>query len=145
MAVIEGKAYWASVSVPNIKFDPVYTINLVIDDQEAQEFAAKGFKVKQLEEGPCIVIKRKVTNKKGVKNSVPKLVNKDKEPMNELIGNGSRVRVQYKPWDVSNQFGDFQGLDLQAVQVLELVAYGDSSADGAELGIKEITSEEDEF
>jgi hypothetical protein len=65
--------------------------------------------------------------------------------MNELIGIGSRVRVQYKPWDVSNQFGDFQGLDLQAVQVLELVAYGDSSADGAELGIKEITSEEDEF
>ena len=44
MAVIEGKAYWASVSVPNIKFEPVYTINLVIDDQEAQEFAAKGFK-----------------------------------------------------------------------------------------------------
>ena len=44
---------------------------------------------------------------------------------------GSKIRVQYTEYEGSNKFGDFVGLDLQAVQVLDLVEY--RSEDGAEL------------
>ncbi len=45
MATIEGKAYWASVAQPNTKFEPVYTVDLVVDDKIANDFAARGFKI----------------------------------------------------------------------------------------------------
>ena len=52
--------------------------------------------------------------------------------MDALVGNGSKVRVQYRPWQTINSYGTFKGLDLQAMQVLELVEYG--GQDGEELG-----------
>ena len=135
MALVEGNAYWASVTTPNTKFEPVYTVNLVVDDKTAKEFASKGHKIKQMDEGPSIVIKRKVTDKSGKARPAPKLVDSEKQPFNEMVGNGSRVKVQYHEWETSNQFGDFKGLDFQAMQVLELVAYGERTDDGEELGI----------
>ena len=135
MALVEGNAYWASVTTPNTKFEPVYTVNLVVDDKVAKEFAAKGHKIKQMDEGPSIVIKRKVTDKSGKASPAPKLVDSDKQPFNEMVGNGSRVKVQYHEWETSNQFGDFKGLDFQAMQVIDLVPYGERSDDGEELGI----------
>ena len=135
MALVEGLAYWASVTTPNTRFEPVYTVNLVVDDKTAKEFASKGHKIKQMEAGPCIVIKRKATDKKGNPRPVPKLVNADKQPITDLIGNGSKVKVQYHEWETSNQFGDFKGLDFQAMQVIDLVPYGDRETDGAAFGI----------
>ena len=38
MAIIEGRAYWASITVPNTKFKPVYTINVLVDDKTFKEF-----------------------------------------------------------------------------------------------------------
>ena len=64
-----------------------------------------------------------------------KLVNADKQPITDLIGNGSKVKVQYHEWETSNQFGDFKGLDFQAMQVIDLVPYGDRDTDGAAFGI----------
>ena len=58
MAVVEGLAYWASVTSPNTKFEPVYSVNLVVDEKTAKDFAARGHKIKQMDEGPSIVIKR---------------------------------------------------------------------------------------
>lgn len=135
MALVEGNAYWASVTTPNTKFEPVYTVNLVIDDSVAKEFAAKGHKIKQMDEGPSIVIKRKVTDKSGKPRPAPKLVDSEKQPLNEMVGNGSRVKVQYHEWETSNQYGDFKGLDFQAMQVIDLIPYGDRTDDGEELGI----------
>ena len=135
MALVEGLAYWASVTTPNTRFEPVYTVNLVVDDKTAKEFASKGHKIKQMNEGPSIVIKRKVTDKKGNARPVPKLVDANKQPITDLIGNGSKVKVQYHEWETSNQYGDFKGLDFQAMQVIDLVPYGDKSSDGEELGI----------
>ena len=88
-----------------------------------------------MDEGPSIVIKRKARDKSGKERPAPKLVDSNKQPMTELVGNGSRVKVQYHEWETSNQFGDFKGLDFQAMQVLDLIPYGDRSSDGEELGI----------
>jgi hypothetical protein len=40
--------------------------------------------------------------------------------------------VQYAEWETSNKYGDFKGLDFQAMQVIDLVSY--RSGDGDELG-----------
>ena len=59
----------------------------------------------------------------------------DKQPMDTLIGNGSKVKVQYHEWETTNHYGEFKGLDFQAMQVLELVEYGERIVDGEELGL----------
>ena len=144
MAVIQGKAYWASITTPNTKFEPVFSINLLVDEDVAQSFASKGYGIKQMQEGPALVIKRKVAQKNGKLNKVPKLLDSNNEELDGLVGNGSEVKVQYREWETTNHYGSFKGLDLQAVQVLDLVPYGGGGdlADGAEFGYEE---EETEF
>ena len=141
MAIIEGRAYWASITVPNTKFKPVYTINVLVDDKTFKEFKDKKCSVKELDEGKSVVFRRQVTDKNGNSRPVPKLIDKDKKPITERVGNGSLVRVQYReyPWEYSGRSGT--GLDLQAVQVLELVEAEQIAADGSELGLEEETVE----
>lgn len=141
MAVLEGKAYWASVTTPNTTFEPVYTVDLVVDGDVATDFETRGFKVKDLSikdesggaspVGRAITIKRKVNGPNGMVRNAPKLFDKNKEPMDEIVGNGSTVKVQYNEWETSNKFGTFKGLDFQAMQVLDLVPV--KSSDGSEL------------
>ena len=130
MAVIEGKAYWASVTTPNTTFEPVYTVDLVVDGDVATDFETRGFKVKDLSikdesggatpVGRAITIKRKVNGPNGMVRNAPKLFDKNKEPMDEIVGNGSTVKVQYNEWETSNKFGTFKGLDFQAMMVQNL-------------------------
>lgn len=141
MAVVEGIAMWASVLAPNERFDHMWTINVVIDEDEAKSFSALGHKVKETEMGPSIVIKRKVLDGQGNRKDAPRLVDASKAELKQLVGNGSRVRVQYEEWSVTNSFGSFKGLDLKAVQVLDLVEWNPGLRDGEELGI----SATDEF
>jgi hypothetical protein len=135
MAIQEGIAYWANVTTPNTRFEPVYTVDLVVDDSAATNFESRGFKVKDLvindeKIGRAITIKRKVNGPNGLVRNAPKLVDSNKNPIDDLVGNGSRVKVQYNEWEVENKFGTFKGLDFQAMQVLDLISY--KSGDGDE-------------
>ena len=40
MAILEGSVKWASITTPNTKFEPVYTIDLIVDEQTANDFAS---------------------------------------------------------------------------------------------------------
>tara|TARA_R100001244_G_scaffold40908_1_gene36811 strand:- start:1979 stop:2392 length:414 start_codon:yes stop_codon:yes gene_type:complete len=131
MAVVEGTAYWASIKTPNTKFEPVYTVNLVVDEDTANDFASRGHKIKQMDEGSSIIIKRKVNGPNGMVRVAPRLLDVDKNEVNYAVGNGSKIRVQYNEYEGENKYGPYTGLDLQAVQVLDLVEY--RSEDGAEL------------
>ena len=131
MAVQEGTAYWASIKTPNTKFDPVYTINLVVDDDTANDFASRGHTIKEVEGQPSVVIKRKVDGPNGMVRPAPRLLDANKQEVNYSVGNGSKVKVQFSEYSGENQYGPYTGLDLQAVQVLDLVEY--RSEDGAEL------------
>lgn len=141
MAVLEGKAYWASVTTPNTTFEPVYTVDVVVDEEVANRFEARGFKVKEMSIkdengsaiplGRAVTIKRKVNGANGSVRPAPKLFDKNKEPMDTIIGNGSTVKVQYNEWETDNKYGSFKGLDFQAMQVLDLVSL--KSQDGSEL------------
>jgi len=141
MAVLEGKAYWASVTTPNTTFEPVYTVDLVVDNDVANDFEARGFKIKDLSVndeiggqtsvGRALTIKRKVNGPNGMVRNAPKLFDKEKNAMDDVVGNGSHVKVQYNEWETDNKYGQFKGLDFQAMQVIDLVAL--KTQDGGEL------------
>tara|TARA_E500000331_G_C16606851_1_gene434111 strand:- start:36 stop:449 length:414 start_codon:yes stop_codon:yes gene_type:complete len=136
MALLEGTAYWASIKAPNTTFEPVYTINLVVDKDTAKDFASRGHKVKEMDEGPAVVIKRKVNGPNGRIRPAPRLLDNNKQDIDLNVGNGSKVRVQYNEYSGEGKFGPYTGLDLQAVQVVDLVEYNDGGnellADGEE-------------
>jgi len=129
MAILEGTAKWASITTPNTKFEPVYTLDLVVDEATANDFAARGHKVKQHDEGPALVIKRKVNGPKGMIRPAPRLLDADKQEVTTAVGNGSKVRVQFNEYEGENNFGPYKGLDLQAVQIVDLVPYKNSDGD----------------
>ena len=99
MAILQGEAYWASVTTPNTTYEPVYSVNLVVDEATAKDFESRGFAIKQMDEGPAVVIKRKVNGPNGMVRQAPKLIDKNKNPLDARVGNGSNVRVQYKEWE----------------------------------------------
>jgi len=144
MAVLEGKAYWASVLTPNTKWEPMYSVNLVVDQEVAEGFKQRGFTIKEMEDiGSAVVIKRKVnwTDANGTVHTrpAPRLFDKAKQPLDCQIGNGSTVKVQYREWEK----GDWKGLDFQAMQVLDLVEY--NAPAGSEFDVEESLGEVDEL
>jgi len=124
MPVVSGVAYWASITQPNTTYEPKYTINVVLDEDTADKFRSEGYTVVDKDEGPTIVIKRKVHGPNGMVRSAPDLMDRNKNPLDCQIGNGSKVNVQYKPWEITRQGKVYKGLDLQKDQVVDLVTYG---------------------
>ena len=141
MAIEEGLAYWASVTTPNTRYEPVYQVNLIVDQDIAEKYRAEGCTIRDMEEGPALVIKRKVNGPNGMIRQAPKLFDADKKPLDELIGNGSKVKIQFNPYDWEYAGKTGKSLDFQAMQVLELVEYEGRTPDGAELGFNEDGSE----
>ena len=97
----------------------------------AKDFASRGHSIREMEEGPAIVIKRKVNGPNGMTRKAPRLLDSDKNDVDVLIGNGSTVRVQYSEYDWEYNKKKGKGLDLQAVQIVNLVPY--KGGDGDEL------------
>ena len=137
MAVLEGTAYWAFVTTPNTKFAPVYSVNLVVDNETASDFEDRGFTIKQMEEGPAIIIKRKVNGPKGMVRDAPKLIGRNLEPLTVNVGNGSRVKVKYKEWESTWNGRNFKGLDFIKMQVIDLVEYQSDDDDDELTAIEE--------
>ena len=144
MPIVKGKSMWASITAPNTTYEPVYSINLVVDDDTAQEFSDNGYTVKNKavswsdEELPTIVIKRKVQAPWGEREA-PELVGTTRgadgkcEPLNVKVGNGSDVNVQYKQWETERAGNTYKGLELMKVQVINLVPYeADEDFDASE-------------
>ena len=113
--------------------DGVWEINVCnLDDDVVADLEAEGVDVKNKEDekGNYVLAKRRVKRKGGDVNSPPKVVDSNNTPMhNTLIGNGSLVNVKFSPYEWT--FGNKQGigLDLQAVQVVDLVEYTTGAED----------------
>lgn len=129
--ILTGKAYWAHITVPNTRFEPAYSVDLVVEDDVAEQLKAEGYNIKAKEFGNTIVLKRKVNKKDGTQRPAPKLMDAARATFSEAVGNGSLVRAQVRPWDT----GTHKGFELQAVQVLEHVPY--AGADGEEFDVEE--------
>ena len=128
--IIDGTAYWASIKTPNTTFEPVYTVNLVVSQDVADDFASKGHTVKQMDEGPALIIKRKVNGPNGMVRNAPRLLDQNKQDVNLAVGNGSKVRVQCNEYEWEYAGKEGKSLDLQAVQIIDLVEY--KAEDGSE-------------
>ena len=113
----------------------------MLDQDTAEKYRSEGYTVRDMEEGPALVIKRKVNGPNGMIRQAPKLFDVDKKPLDELIGNGSKVKVQFSSYDWEYKGTVGKSLDFQAMQVLDLVEYEGRSPDGAELGFTEDGSE----
>ena len=130
MAQVEGTAYWASLSRPNEKFEPMWRIDLALDDDTAAQFAKEGFTLGETTiDGDTvkniIKFKRKVSKNNGDKNQPPMVVDGAKKPLDKIVGNGSKVVVMYKSYDWNYKGKTGKGLDLQAVQV-KAISYNGS-------------------
>ena len=128
MAIVEGKAYWASITRPNEKFEPMWRVDLAVDDATASEFQKQGFTIGETTINDetiknIIKFKRKVSKANGDRNQQPQLVDAEKKPLDKIVGNGSKVKVMYKSYDWNYKGKTGKGLDLQAVQVIDLVEY----------------------
>ena len=128
--IVDGTAFWASIKEPNTTFEPMYTVNLVVDEETANDFSSRGHTIKQMDEGSAIVIKRKVNGPNGMVRSAPRLLDQNKQEVNLAVGNGSKVRVQCNEydWEYAGKAG--KGLDFQAIQIIDLVEY--KAQDGSE-------------
>ena len=109
-------------------------MNLVIPEDKAAEFRDQGYKVLDKDEGPTIVMKRKVNGPNGMVRPAPILMDSSRTPIDLRVGNGSKVKVQYKPWEISRNGTTYRGLDFQGMQVLNLKTY---TVDGDEFDIED--------
>ena len=128
MAIIEGTAYWASLTRPNERFEPMWRRDLAVDSKSAEDLKSQGITVAETtvdeKKIPNIIrFKRKVSKASVDKNTQPQLVDADKKPLEKIVGNGSKVKVMYKPYEWNFKGKKGIGLDLQAVQVMDLVEY----------------------
>lgn len=143
MAIVEGTAYWASVKRPNTKYKPVYQVNLVVDEDTASDFKRRGFRIKDMDEGPALHIKRYVDGGPKGTREPPKLYDRMKQEVDVEVGNGSRVKVQYREWESFRDGQRHQGMEFVAMQILDLVPYN-SGGPGEEFEVEE-SLEEDEL
>lgn len=128
MAIVQGTAEWCSVQEPNTTFEPVYCIDVIVDDDTATALEGQGLTVKRdavdkdgNARGNVFKVKRKAFRKGGVPNQKPNCVDAKNQPFNDLIGNGSLVNVQYNVfnWEFAGKKGT--SADFVGVQVLKHV------------------------
>jgi hypothetical protein len=126
MAVLSGKAHWASISSPNSTFEPVWQVDLAVEGVELEKAKEMGLTImnKDDDRGEFVRIKRKVYRKDGSKNKSPILKDSKNHILSEVnVGNGSDVRVLFKSFDWEYAGKKGIGADLQAMQVINLIEY----------------------
>jgi len=94
-----------------------------------------------MDEGPAIIIKRKVNGGPKGTREPPKLYDRMKNEIDSEVGNGSKVKVQYREWEMDRGGKTYQGLEFLAMQVLDLVPYS-SGGVGDEFDVEDSLEDE---
>lgn len=124
MPNITGNCKWASIQKPNTKFEPVWTIDIIVDEATKGRLEAVGLKTKKDKDGDTIFkIKRKVNKKDGSENSPPEVLDAEGNPFTRLVGNGSKVKVNFSPYDWESFGSSGKNAWLNSVTVLEHVPF----------------------
>jgi len=151
MAVLKNvQVRWAQIQAPDTRYDPQWSVDALLTKEQAKAISdaakkvhKKGVKIKKDDDGQLYYkFSRKVDKADGSgENKAPRCIDGQKNPVTDLIGNGSLCNIQYSvfPWD--NKFGTGVGIDFAGIQVLELVSFG---GDADEFGV-EGEAEGDEF
>ena len=132
---ITGKCHYASITEPNTKFDPVWSIQVEVNDDNREVVEKSGLKVanKGDERGDFVTIKRKVHRKDGTERNAPLVMDSQNNRWNndKKIANGSTVNVKAIPyeWDYAGKSGI--SADLAAVQIVDFIEYSGNQQDFA--------------
>ncbi len=132
---ITGKCHYASITEPNTKFDPVWSIQVEINDDNREVVEKSGLKVanKGDERGDFVTIKRKVHRKDGTERTAPLVMDSQNNRWNndKKIANGSTVNVKAIPyeWDYAGKSGI--SADLAAIQIVDFIEYAGNQQDFA--------------
>ena len=132
---ITGKCHYASITEPNTKFDPVWSIQVEVTDDNREVVEKSGLKVanKGDERGDFITIKRKVHRKDGSERTAPLVMDSQNNRWNndKKIANGSTVNVKAIPyeWDYAGKSGI--SADLAAIQIVDFIEYAGNQQDFA--------------
>lgn len=119
-----GKAKWAMLFKPDEKYG-TYKITLYPDKAGLKQYIKVGHQgeVKEDEDGKFVTFRRKpqVLTKKGTiwELGPPVVVGDDNEPIDQLVGNGSKVEVTVETYNTAKGLGT----RLAKVKVLELREY----------------------
>ena len=129
---ISGKCHYASIIEPNTKFDPVWSIQVEVDEDNRSIIEGAGLPInnKDDDRGDFVTIKRKVLRADGSQRSAPFVKDSQNNPWNgKLIANGSTVNVKATPyeWNYAGKSG--VSADLAAVQVVDFIEYTRSDQD----------------
>ena len=129
---ISGKCHYASIIEPNTKFDPVWSIQVEVDEDNRSVIEGAGLPInnKDDDRGDFVTIKRKVLRADGSQRSAPFVKDSQNNPWNgKLIANGSTVNVKATPyeWNYAGKSG--VSADLAAVQVVDFIEYTRSDQD----------------
>lgn len=129
---ISGKCHYASIIEPNTKFDPVWSIQVEVNDDNRSVIEGAGLPInnKDDDRGDFVTIKRKVLRADGSQRSAPFVKDSQNNPWNgKLIANGSTVNVKATPyeWNYAGKSG--VSADLAAVQVVDFIEYTRSDQD----------------
>lgn len=149
MKTIKGTAFWAHLQKPNTRFTPRWCVDLILDPEGVKQLEEDGINVREDDRGLFVTFKRNTETAKGKPQNQPVILDAKKNKYTGDIGNGSTIKVQYRPfnWTFGGKSG--VGADLVAVQVLDLVEFGGEDKivleeeDGFETSIEEeIVNEE---
>lgn len=131
---LSGKAKWARVHKPDEKYHN-FSVQLYLDKTSSKTYADSGLglTVKEDEEGKYIKLRRpeaKLMKGEMVEFGPPKIIDKDNNPFDGAIGNGSDVTTKVVVYDTVKG----PGHRLEAIRVDKLVEYhgsggGDASAE----------------
>ena len=129
---ITCKCHYASITEPNTKFEPVWSIQVEVNDDNRSIIEKAGLSVanKGDDRGDFVTIKRKVLRKDGTQRQGP--VVKDSQNNNwdgKLIANGSTVNVKAVPFEWSYAGKSGVSADLAAVQVVDFIEYSSAGDD----------------
>jgi hypothetical protein len=129
---ISGKCHYASIIEPNTKFEPVWSIQVEVNDDNRAVIEKSGLPInnKDDDRGDFVTIKRKVLRPDGTQRAAPFVKDSQNSPWNgKLIANGSTVNVKATPyeWNYAGKSG--VSADLAAVQVVDFIEYMSSDPD----------------
>ena len=136
--IVEGIAYYAHVGKPVADYTEKQTpgagkygweLNLAVSDDTFNKFQNAGFNVglrpagrTKYTEDNVITFYKYHLNYNGTENLAPIVVDSEKNPFTDMIGNGSRVAVQWSPMSYAE--GKYKRPIVNAVQVLDLIETG---------------------
>ena len=129
MAIVSGKAFWATLDKPRNKFDPdrlKYSLDVALDKESAKAMKSEGFNVKNKDDarGDFVTIYTAEYTAKGTLLPKPRVFDADKVQVHGvLIGNGSEVNVSYKKQDYDVGGNKGSRPVLRDVQIISLVSY----------------------